>query len=205
MYHQNYGATIDDAEDLDLVMSMYNLIEYSSNYSETTGSLWFHSKEEATDFIIIIPNTNDFKSFKYKAKLLGKTESQPNPNHANGILKNTATAVSLKYLSNFWRSLWMPLINCKVELKLKWTKYCVLSAAGNDKITAGSNNVIFTIKDTKLYVPEELYQQKTIKNYQNFLVKDLKYPFIGMNIKQKARTKIQQMNIDTLLKQILLK
>ena len=99
----------------------------------------------------------------------------------------------------------MPLINCKVELKLKWTKYCVLSAAGNDKITAGSNNVIFTIKDTKLYVPEELYQQKTIKNYQNFLVKDLKYPFIGMNIKQKARTKIQQMNIDTLLKQILLK
>ena len=80
-----------------------------------------------------------------------------------------------------------------------------MSAAGNDKITAGSNNVIFTIKDTKLYVPEELYQQKTIKNYQNFLVKDLKYPFIGMNIKQKARTKIQQMNIDTLLKQILLK
>ena len=97
------------------------------------------------------------------------------------------------------------MINCKVELKLKWTKYCVLSAAGNDKITADSNNVIFTIKDTKLYVPEELYQQKTIENYQNFLVKDLKYHFIGMNIKQKARTKIQQMNIDTLLKQILLK
>ena len=44
------GTTIDDAEDLDLVMPMYNLIEYSSNYSETTGSLWFYSKDEATNF-----------------------------------------------------------------------------------------------------------------------------------------------------------
>ena len=47
----------------------------------------------------------------------------------------------------------MPLINCKVELKLKWTKYCVLSAAGADNTNANPNNIIFTIKDTKLYVP----------------------------------------------------
>ena len=63
------GTTIDDAEDLDLVMPMYNLIEYSSNYSETTGSLRFCSKGEATRFNIDIVNDNHFKSFMYMAKL----------------------------------------------------------------------------------------------------------------------------------------
>ena len=89
--------TIDDAEDLDLVMPMYNLIEYSSNYSETTGSLWFYSKDEATNFNNNIENTDDFESFKYKAKLLGDTAAD----EANGILKNATIAVPLKYLSNF--------------------------------------------------------------------------------------------------------
>ena len=46
----------------------------------------------------------------------------------------------------------MPLINCKIELKLKWSKYDVLSATGNDNTNANPNNIIFTIKDTKLYV-----------------------------------------------------
>ena len=107
------GTTIDDAEDLDLVMPMYNLIEYSSNYSETTGSLWFYSKDEATDFNVDLVNDNNFESFKYQAKLLGNTVAQA-INAANGILKNAVIAVPLKYLSNFWRSLEMPLINCKV-------------------------------------------------------------------------------------------
>ena len=66
------GTTIDDAEDLDLVMLMHNLIEYSSNYSETTGSLWFYSKDEATNFDFDFANSN-FKSFEYKAKLLKNT------------------------------------------------------------------------------------------------------------------------------------
>ena len=56
-----------------------------------------------------------------------------------------------EYLINFWRSLGIPLINCKVILKLKWTKHCVLSAACNDNANANPDNVIFTIKDTKLY------------------------------------------------------
>ena len=73
---------------------MYNLIEYSSNYSETTGTLWFYSK---------VANTNNFKSFKYKAKLLGKTVAQDTPNQANGIPKDATIAVPLKYLRHFWR------------------------------------------------------------------------------------------------------
>ena len=59
---------------------------------------------------------------------------------ANGILKNETIAVLLKYLNNFWRLLEMILNNCKVELKLKWTKYCVLSAAGNENVNNNNNN-----------------------------------------------------------------
>ena len=60
-------TTIDDAEKLDLAMPIFNLIEYSSNYSEITGSLWFYSKDEATNFNPVIANYDNFKSFKYKA------------------------------------------------------------------------------------------------------------------------------------------
>ena len=95
------GTTVDDAEDLDLVMPMYNLIEYSSNYSKTTGSLWFYSKDEATNSHADIVIENNFKSFEYKAKLLGNAVAPPAPNKANGILKNATFAVPLKYLSNF--------------------------------------------------------------------------------------------------------
>ena len=77
------GTATDDVEDLDLVMPMYNLIEYSSNYSETTGSLCFFSKDKATNCDADIANDNNFKSFKHKAKLLGSTEAQFNPNVAN--------------------------------------------------------------------------------------------------------------------------
>ena len=98
-------------------MPMYNLIEYSSNYSEITGSLWFYSKDETTNFNADIANDNNFKSFKYTAKLLGNTVAQPGANAASGILRNPTITVPLKCLSNFWRSLELPLINCKVELK----------------------------------------------------------------------------------------
>ena len=127
--------------------------------------------------------------FRHKAKLLENTAGKDD-NPANGILKNAIIAVPLKYLSKFWRLLKMPLINCKGELKLQWTKHCVLSVTGTDNVNGnnGDNNIIFTIKVTKLYVPivtsgTELYQQETIKNYQNFLVRDLKDQFIVMNIK----------------------
>ena len=82
--------------------------------------------------------------------------------------------------------------------------HCVLSANGNDNTDADPNNIIFTIKGTKLYMYLLLlYQQKTIKSYQNFLAKDLKDQCIGMNIKQKVRIKIQQTIIEMFLNQTL--
>ena len=129
-------------------------IYYLKEHCETTGRLWFYSKDETTDFNADIANDNNFKSFKYKAKLLSNVEAQPNPNHANGILKNATIAVPLKYLSNFWRLLEILLVKCKVELKLKWKNCCVLSEAGNDNANYNDNadDIIFTIKDTNLYV-----------------------------------------------------
>ena len=86
------ATTKDDAENLNLAMPMFNLIEYSSNYSETTGRLWFYSKDEASHFNADIGNTDDFKSFKCKAKLLRNTAADG----ANGILKNATVCCTIK-------------------------------------------------------------------------------------------------------------
>ena len=78
-----YEITIGDAEDLYLVMPMYNLVAYSSDYSET-GSLWFYFEDEATNFDVDISNVENFKSFRYKAKLLENKAADG----ANNVLRN---------------------------------------------------------------------------------------------------------------------
>ena len=78
-----------------------------------------------------------------------ETVAPPVLNNNIGILKNATDAVPLKYVSNFWRSLEMTLINCKVELNLIWTKNSVDKVNVNTK----DDNIISTIKYTKLYVP----------------------------------------------------
>ena len=129
-------------------MPMYNLIEYCSSYSGTTGSLQFYSKDETTKFDTVIANTNNFKSLMHQTILPENTVGQAAPNEANGILRNAAIAVPLKCLSNFWRSLEMSLANCKVELKLACTNYCVLSAAGNHNDNDRDDNITINTEDT---------------------------------------------------------
>ena len=126
------NADIDDAHDIDIIMTMYNLNKYSDNYSKTSESLWQYYKD--------IPNDNlaRSESFKYKVKITGKT-----PN--NGNTKDVEIIVPLKYLSNFWRTLEMSLINCEVDLVLTWSKGCV--------ITNSTGEGKFEITETKLYVP----------------------------------------------------
>ena len=103
------GIKIDNAEDLDVVMPMYNLLEYSKNYKKTTGSLWNYYRDESND-----PLSTNSESFKYKTSIVGKTP----PN--NDSLTDAEVVIPLKYLSNFWRSLDIPLINCEIELILTW-------------------------------------------------------------------------------------
>ena len=94
----------------------------------------------------------------------------------------------------------MPLINCKVELKLKWRmdEALCLSVDGNNNDDANLGNIIFILlSKTQNYKSlQSFYQQKTIKNYRNFLAKDLKDSFIGMNIKQEVRIKIRQITTE---------
>ena len=99
---------------------MYNVIKYSSNYSETTRRLRCYSKGEAINFNSGDGKTDNLKSFMYKIKMLENTNVQRAPNEANGTLKVATIAVQLKYLNNSWGSLEIPLINCRVELNLKY-------------------------------------------------------------------------------------
>ena len=127
------------------------------------------------------------------------------------ISKNAIIAIPLKYQSNFWRSLKIKFINCKIELKLGSTKHWVLSvlriANAENVNSANSNNIILAMKETKLYyymfLPK-LYvtlSAKDNQNHQRVVIKSLKDHCIGMNIQQKLRIKIEQMSKDTFLNQ----
>ena len=121
-------------------MPMHNLIEYSDNYAKTSGSLWQYFRDEPDD------DLEDSESFKSKIKITGKTPDDNNE-------KDVEIMVPLKYLSNFWRTLEMPLINCEVNLILT----CVIT----DSTDVGT----FEITDTKLFVP--VVTLSTQENYFN--------------------------------------
>ena len=99
-------------------MPTYNLVEYSDNYSDSSGSLYQFKRDESpinNDENPLNVALNNSSSFKYKASLLGKaTDADGN----DRSLKNTKIVVPLKYLSIFFRSLEFPLINCKIHLEL---------------------------------------------------------------------------------------
>ena len=113
-------------------MPMYNLIEYSDNYAKTSGSLWQYYKHEPNN------DLENSESFKSKIKIIGKT-----PNSSNE--KDIEIMVPLNYLSNFWRTLEMPLINCEVNIILTWSSSFV--------ITNSTGVGTFAITDTTLYLP----------------------------------------------------
>ena len=146
-------------------MPMYNLNEYSDNYSDTSGSLWQFKRDEieGDDDLTVDANhiPNNSSSFKYKANLIGNT-------HNNGRKNGVKIVVPLKCFSNLRRSLEMPLINCKVELSLKWHKNCISSSAE----TAAT----FVITDTKLYVLIVTLKTEDNTKLSKFLSKGFKGP-----------------------------
>ena len=151
-------------------MPMYNLLEHSVDYSSSSGSLWNYYRKEVNDDLneisdarIKINNNKTIigKSFKYKTKLIG---SMPNN---NDILDGKILLPS-KYLSNFWRSLDLPFINCEIEIDLTWSKECIVSEISITPAIAGNPNArppvqaretrqttgsTFQINNAKLYVP----------------------------------------------------
>ena len=118
------------------------MIEYSDNYSKTSGSLRQYCKEilavDNAGNIVDFNGANATDSFNFKTKIKGQT-------NCDGII-NIEILVPLKYLSNFWRNLEMPLINCEVEPILTWSAGWVII------YTDVANQVpTFTISETNLY------------------------------------------------------
>ena len=156
---------IDFSDDLYVVMPLYNLLHYSKSYRKTPGSLFNCYKDEPNSGCNnnnrdkIHYSIKDSESFNYKTSITGKLE-----NHEDE-LKSIKVVVPFKYLSNFRRALKIPLMNCEVNLYLRWSKNCVLTskatrnqiaAQGDQELVPAVNNPTnaeFLITDCKLYVP----------------------------------------------------
>ena len=144
------GELIEDADDLDIVVPMYNLLQYSKNYRKTIGSLYNCYRDELTDDAdnnqfnnIKIVNSN---TFKYKNKIIDNTN--------NAGTKDMELSIPLKYLGNFWRALNIPLISCQVSLELKWDKIKRAIAGANPPARYNApTGATLAITNCKLYVP----------------------------------------------------
>ena len=153
------GELVENAEDLGIVRPMYNLLEYSKNYEKISGSLFNYNRDEPKEHTLGVGNyavnisIRNSKSFDYKAKIAGSLA-------AGELEKDVEIAIPLKYLGNFWRSLDIPLINCKITLILSWYEKCVLvgKALRNapdpqpDPPIESATDTKFEITDCKLYV-----------------------------------------------------
>ena len=152
---------IDNAEGLDIVMPMYiwlNLIEYSKNYSKTSGSLWNYYRDEPNSGAKgnINYSIKDSKSFDYKTSITGKLEVIYTKK------KKLKIVVPLKHLSNFWRTLDISLINCELSVVLTWSEKCLITSKATKDANSDANlatvtvnnptYATFKITDTKLYV-----------------------------------------------------
>ena len=160
------GELIEDTDDLDIVMSMYNLLEYSKNYRKTIGSLNNYYRDELSDDTddnnfdnIKIVNSN---TFKYKNKIIGNMYNVNAGAQGYDVNKNgtqeVELAIPLKYLGSFWRALNIPLISCEVFLELKWNKNCVINSLEQRDIGGGNRDnaptgATLSITDCNLYVP----------------------------------------------------
>ena len=158
------NTQVDNAKDIDIVMPMHNLIEYSDNYSKTSGSLWQYCKNipavDNNNAIVNVAKNNLTDLFNVNVKMTGQTED-------DGI-KNVEIMVPLKYLSNIWGTLEMSLINCEINLILTWSTNCVIVSTNVAK-----QNAMFEITDTKLYV-----SVVTLSTQDNFkLLQQLKSDF----------------------------
>ena len=162
------GELIEDADDLNIVMPIYNLLEYSKNCRKTIGSLYNYYRDELTnDDNDNFANVNvvNSEAFKYENKIAGNTYNVDAGAQGYDVNKNGTQEVKLtiplKYLGNFWRALNIPLISCGVSLELKWDKNCVITSLEQRQVDAGPpvvrdnapTGATLVINDCKLYVP----------------------------------------------------
>ena len=174
---------VDTAENLDITMPMYNLIEYSDNYQDSSATLYQYKRDEPPEPNAINDLTTDTSSsFKYKVSLLG------NPVLVGNITKRSVkVVVPLKYLSNFFRSLEVPLINCKIKLNLTWKKECVLSIQ--------DGTAVFIINGTKLYAPIVTLSKEDNKDFIKQQNKEFQRSIYWNEYKTKKRNENADANV----------
>ena len=165
---------------------MYNLIEYSDICFKTSGSLWqYYGDKPNLDYnkyiIDFSVDKSNSISFRFKEKITGQT--------GNNGTKDVEIMFPLKHLSNLWRTLQIPLINCEVSLMLSWSKKCLIIAG-----IAADQEPTFTITDTKRYVSVVTLQTQDIVK----LLKQLESNFestIAWNKYQSKTTEQTESNI----------
>ena len=194
------NQSIEDAQDLNVVNPMYNLLYHSKNFRKTTGSFWNYYPDKPNSGYFdgdirerVFYPINNSESFDYKTKFVGNLPAGNNPK-----LPNIKIIVPLRNLSNFIFSLDFLMVNKEIELILKWSQNCVLTEkatrqasiaqGGQDPVTAINrpSDLKFNITDCKLYVPVVTLREK----YDNELLKDLKTGFSFDYIWNRYRTQI---------------
>ena len=180
---------VDTADNLDLTMNLYNMLEYSDKYTDTTGSLYQYKRPEPRDANGNVVNlATTLSSFKYQSGLVQKQLTTPNsenvlantgPNFANAhrIWKNIKIVVPLKYISNFFRNLELSLINTKLYMELNWTKYSVLCNQ--------NQNSIFQITESELHSPIVTLNTENNNNLSELLSKRFERTVVWNEYKSK--------------------
>ena len=180
---------VDTADNLDLTMNLYNLLEYSDNYADTTGSLYQFKRPEPRDNNGNVGNLGTtLSSFKCQSGLVQKQLTTPNsenvpanadPNFTNvhRIWKNIKIVVPLKYISNFFKNLELPLINTKLYMELNWTKYSVLCNQ--------NQNSIFQITKGELDIPVVTLNTENINTLSELLSKEFQRTLVWNEYKSK--------------------
>ena len=210
----------EDADDLDIVMPMYNLLEYGKNYRKAIWSLYNYYRDELSD-----DNDNDnfgnikvinSEAFKYKnirntynvdsTRVAAAGCRKPNPDYRANLsgTSNVILAIPLKYLGNFWRALNIPIISCEVSLELKWNKNCVITSIQREINLDGGNTdaptgATLAINDCKLYVPVvTLSKDDEIKLLTN-LKSEFKREIIGNKYRSQMTTEAINNNLNILI------
>ena len=201
------NTVVDDANFLDVVMPMYNLLEYSDNFNKTTGTVYNFERDVLETFTDAGAREGIWTSTSLQKKFqqVGAVTAAADEERETDTL---TLFVPFTYLSTFFRSLEMPLINCEIELQLTWSRTCVLGfthADGNDISvnalgTGGDNQAVvsFQITDTKTYIPvvtlRSIESEKLLRNLERGFSKTINWNKLTVR-----ETTIAQGNFDIMI------
>ena len=183
---------VDTVDNLHLTMNLYNMLEYSDRYADFTGSLYQYKRPEPRDNNGNVGNLGTtLSSFKYQPGLVQKQLTTPNsenvpantdPNFANAhkIWKNIKIVVPVKYISNLFRNLELPLINTKLYVELNWKKYSVLCNQ--------NKNSIFQITKGELYILNVTLNTENNNKLSELLSKGFERTVVWNEYKSKMET-----------------